>query len=47
MFNNKHLPGQKYRFEEVTLCLRTQAGLCSYKLLHVARQALKVKAARH
>lgn len=37
------LPGQKNRFEEVTLSLRTQTGLCSNKLLHVAGQALKVK----
>lgn len=37
------LPGQKNRFEEVTLRLRTQTGLRSNKLLHVARQTLKVK----
>lgn len=37
------LPGQKNRFEEVTLRLRTQTGLCSNKLLHVAWQALRVK----
>lgn len=30
------LPGEKDRFEEVTLCLRTQTRLCSNKLLHVA-----------
>lgn len=35
------IPGQKYRFEEVALSLWAQTGLCSYKLLHVARQALR------
>lgn len=30
------LPGEKYRFEEITLCLRTETRLCSNKLLHVA-----------
>lgn len=35
------VPGQKYGFEKVALSLRTQTGLCSYKLLHVTRQALE------
>lgn len=41
MWSETIIPGQKYRFEEVSLCLRTQTGLRSYKLLHVAGQTLR------